>query len=111
MGLQSDDQQAYQTVRLPVAALRGHCIKAEWLYSIQRYRPKGRLSAIASRERSKEYLTIVTHKGYYRYKRLPFGVNFAPALFQECMDKVLSGLGRSIAYLDDRIWGSVSSDL
>lgn len=62
-------------------------------------------------EEARKYLTIVTHKGYFRYKRLPFGVNFAPALFQECMDKVLSGLERSIAYLDDIICGSISADV
>ena len=61
-------------------------------------------------EEARKYLTIVTHKGYFRYNRLPFGVTFAPALFQECMDKVLSGLERSIAYLDDIICGSLSTD-
>ena len=45
--------------------------------------------------------TIATHKGYFRYKRLPFGRNFAPALFQRTMDKVLSGLPSTGAYLDD----------
>lgn len=28
-------------------------------------------------EESRRYLTIITHKGYFRYTRLPFGVNFA----------------------------------
>ena len=45
--------------------------------------------------------TIATHKGYFRYRRLPFGINFTPALFQPTMDKVLSGLPSAGAYLDD----------
>jgi len=53
---------------------------------------------------SEEFLglfTIATHKGYFRYRRLPFGINFTPALFQPTIDKVLSGLPSTGAYLDD----------
>jgi len=32
-------------------------------------------------EASKQYVTINTHKGLYRYNRLPFGVSAAPAIF------------------------------
>nr|XP_022906799.1 uncharacterized protein K02A2.6-like [Onthophagus taurus] len=50
---------------------------------------------------SRNYLVIITHKGYYRYKRLPFGVSFAPALFQRTMDAILSGIDGVVCYLDD----------
>jgi hypothetical protein len=43
-------------------------------------------------EQSRKYFTIVTHRGYLRYSRLPFGVNFAPSLFQSTLDKILSGI-------------------
>ncbi len=43
-------------------------------------------------EQSKEYLTINTHKGLFRYNRLPFGVSSAPAIFQRCMDTLLQGI-------------------
>jgi len=33
-------------------------------------------------EVSKQYVTINTHRGLYRYNRLPFGVSAAPAIFQ-----------------------------
>lgn len=52
-------------------------------------------------ERSKELLTINTHKGLYQYQRLPFGVSTAPAILQCVMDQVLSGMKGVVCYLDD----------
>ena len=41
---------------------------------------------------STEYVVINTHKGLYEYRRLPFGVASAPAIFQKVMDTILQGL-------------------
>ena len=43
-------------------------------------------------EESKQYVTINTHKGLFRYHRLPFDVSSAPAIFQSYMDTLLQGL-------------------
>ncbi|KAJ8348953.1 hypothetical protein SKAU_G00275420 [Synaphobranchus kaupii] len=52
-------------------------------------------------EKSKKLLTVVTHKGHFRYCRLPFGITSAPAVFQRAMDQILSGLNGVQCYLDD----------
>ena len=50
---------------------------------------------------SQQWLTINTHLGLYVFTRCPNGIYTAPALFQEIMDKTLSGVPHTIAYLDD----------
>ena len=50
---------------------------------------------------SKHYLTINTHKGLYRFTRLPFGIASAPAIFQRVMDTILQGIPGVICYIDD----------
>ena len=50
---------------------------------------------------SQQWLTINTHLGLYVFTRCPNGIHTAPALFQEIMDKTLSGVPHTIAYLDD----------
>jgi hypothetical protein len=54
-------------------------------------------------EDSKDLVTINTHRGLYRYNRLPFGVKSAPGIFQRIMDTMLAGLPGALAYLDDVI--------
>ena len=52
-------------------------------------------------EYSQKYLTINTHKGLYRYKRLPFGVSSALGIFQRIMDQLLQGVKFTVCRLDD----------
>ncbi|XP_011859820.1 PREDICTED: uncharacterized protein K02A2.6-like [Vollenhovia emeryi] len=52
-------------------------------------------------EDHREVTTITTPKGLYRFKRLPFGIKTAPAIFQQAMDVTISGLEGVYAYLDD----------
>ena len=50
---------------------------------------------------SQNLVTINTHKGLFKYTRLPFGVASAPAIFQQVMDTVLQGIPKVICYIDD----------
>ncbi|CAF4178451.1 unnamed protein product [Rotaria sordida] len=52
---------------------------------------------------SKELLVINTHKGLFRFNRLPFGIASAPSIFQKIMDQMIAGLDGTICYLDDII--------
>ena len=52
-------------------------------------------------DNSRQYVTVNTHRGLYRYTRLPYGVASAPAIFQRVMDTILQGLPGVICYIDD----------
>jgi len=43
-------------------------------------------------EESRQYVTVNTHMGLFRYTHLPFGMAASPAIFQQTMDSILSGL-------------------
>ena len=59
---------------------------------------------------SRKFMVVATHKGYFQYKRLPFGVNFAPAIFQKTMEKILAGIDKVAVYIDDIIVGGSSKE-
>ena len=50
-------------------------------------------------------MVIATHKGYYRCKRLPFGICLAPSIFQKTMDTIFAGIEETAVYIDDIIVG------
>ena len=43
-------------------------------------------------EESKKYATINTHKGLFRYNRLPYGIASAPGIFQGTIESLLQGI-------------------
>ena len=65
---------------------------------------------IPMEEDSSKLLCINTHRGLYKFERLPFGVKIAPSLFQQVMDAMLGGLDFTIAYLDDILIKSRSKE-
>ena len=52
-------------------------------------------------EESKQYVVINTHKGLFRYARLPYGMSSAPGIFQRLMENLLGDIPGVVVYLDD----------
>ncbi len=61
-------------------------------------------------EESKKYTVINTHRGLFRFNRLPFGISSAPGIFQHSMENLLCGIPRVIVYLDDILISGVSEE-
>ena len=52
-------------------------------------------------DQSKQYVVINTHRGLFRYNRLPYGISSAPGIFQRTMETLLQGIANVVVYLDD----------
>lgn len=52
-------------------------------------------------EKSRAITTFITSKGLYRYKRLMFGMNCAPEMFQKLMEVILADLTGVFVFIDD----------
>ena len=63
-------------------------------------------------EEDRDKTTFVSHRGAFRYVRMPFGLRNAPASFQRSLDILLSGVKwkTCLVYLDDVIVFSKSVD-
>uniref|UniRef100_A0A1X7U488 Reverse transcriptase/retrotransposon-derived protein RNase H-like domain-containing protein n=1 Tax=Amphimedon queenslandica TaxID=400682 RepID=A0A1X7U488_AMPQE len=65
-------------------------------------------------QKNRELLTVNNHKCLYQYTRLPFGVPSAPAIFQQAMDTILSGVPgqtQSLPVTAKEIAGATSKDM
>ena len=54
-------------------------------------------------ESSKQLVVLNTHQGLYRYKRMPFGLSCAPAIFQRIIEQTVGDIPGVASYLDDII--------
>ena len=52
-------------------------------------------------EKSAELAVINTHQGLYKFKRLPFGVSCAPAVFQKFNEQLVGDIPGVACYQDD----------
>ncbi|CAC5370729.1 unnamed protein product [Mytilus coruscus] len=52
-------------------------------------------------EDSKRYVTINTHKGLFRYNRLPYGEASSPGIFQRTLENVVQGISNVLVRVDD----------
>lgn len=65
----------------------------------------GAFTQLKVSEQSEQYLTINTHKGLLRSKRLVFGVKSAPCIFKNVIDNILKDMKYVKPYLDDILIG------
>lgn len=62
-------------------------------------------------EDCRDVTTFITNWGLFRYKRLLFGVNCAPELYQNLMESILVGCKNSVVFIDDiLIFGATEED-
>ena len=54
-------------------------------------------------ESSKQLVVLNTHQGLYHYKRMPFGLSCAPAIFQRIIEQIVGDISVVACYLDDII--------
>ena len=59
---------------------------------------------------SQQLCTMNTHKGLFRYTRLPFGISASPAIWQRFIEQVLAGLNGTCVIMDDLLVGGVNDD-
>lgn len=60
------------------------------------------------KKKNVQLTTINIHKGLY--KRLPFGIKVASAIFQQAMDTMFTDCGFAVAYLDEILIKSVTKE-
>ena len=61
-------------------------------------------------EASQEVVTITTHRGLFKYMRLPYGVSSAPAIFQRAIEELLQGIPNVGVFLDNILITGASDD-
>ena len=54
-------------------------------------------------QNDRELLTISTHRGLYRFTRLPYGISSAPAIWQRTIESILGDLPNIGIFMDDII--------
>uniref|UniRef100_A0A3B3IAC9 ribonuclease H n=1 Tax=Oryzias latipes TaxID=8090 RepID=A0A3B3IAC9_ORYLA len=50
---------------------------------------------------SRPLTTFITHRGCYRFRKVPFGLSSAPEAYQKAMDIMLCGMPGTVCYMDD----------
>ena len=52
-------------------------------------------------EESQKLVVVNTHRGLFKYKRLPYGISSAPGIFQRAIESLLHDIPFVVVYLDD----------
>ena len=52
-------------------------------------------------DESQKLCVISTHRGLFKFTRLPFGISSAPAIWQKTIEQIVSGIDGVVVYFDD----------
>ncbi|XP_065315645.1 GATA zinc finger domain-containing protein 4-like [Gordionus sp. m RMFG-2023] len=63
--------------------------------------PYSKVDLVPIDKSCRNILTISTHKGFYRFTRLPFELKTLSAIFQQIMDEIFRDMEDVIFYIDD----------
>ena len=89
---------------------RGNCTSAGWSSGLHKGRCPQGLPAGDLTEESSKLLVINTHKGHYRFKRMPFGAKMSQDVFQMKMDLIMQCCLGVISIHDDIVVYRVSEE-
>ena len=59
---------------------------------------------------SRNLTDLITHKGFFRYKCMAFGLSSTPSYFQNVMTSVLAGIPGVAIYLNDTVVRGAKAD-
>ena len=63
---------------------------------------------VALDEKSQDFLVMNTHKGMFKFKRLPYGISAASGIFQRFISELLQGVIKARTYFDDILIGGAT---
>ncbi|XP_043063219.1 uncharacterized protein K02A2.6-like [Drosophila yakuba] len=95
--------KAFQRENYPLPIFESFMTKLKDAKFFSRLDLKDGYHQLELEESSREITTFITSKGLFRYKRLMFGVNSAPEIFQRRLETLLAAFPNAMNYIDDVI--------
>ena len=101
---------AIQTEQFPIPTLEEIRGKVSAWKKFRKIDLRSAYQQLVLDEESQKLCTINTHKGLFRYTRLPFGISSSPAIWQRFIEQVLAGLDGTCVIMDDLLVGGTNDD-
>ena len=90
--------QAIQLDRYPIPKVEDLFVKLQGGQSFTKIDLSQAYQQLELDEDSKKLVVINTHRGLFRYNRLPFGISSAPGIFQRVMEHLLKDIPSVVVY-------------
>ena len=96
---------AIQTEQFPIPTLEEIRAKVSTWKKFTKIDLRSAYQKMVLDKASQQLCKINTHKGIFRYTRLPFGISSSPAIWQRFIEQVLAGLNGTCVIMDDLLAG------